>query len=56
MRRTTDPGSPTLTFASLPNAFRGRSLPLKHSEQYSSDYREGKKPKILHRNQEGVGK
>ncbi|GAA3497433.1 hypothetical protein GCM10019016_045360 [Streptomyces prasinosporus] len=38
MRRTTDPGSPALTFASLPNVFRARSLPLKHFEQYSSGY------------------
>jgi hypothetical protein len=41
MRRTTDPGSPALTFASLPNVSRGRSLPLKHSEQYSSGYGNG---------------
>ncbi|MBB6418633.1 hypothetical protein ACIBQ5_31155 [Streptomyces massasporeus] len=41
MRRTTDPGSPALTFASLPNVFRGRSLPLKHFEQYSSGYGNG---------------
>jgi hypothetical protein len=41
MRRTTDPGSPALTFASLPNGFRGRSLPLKHFEQYSSGYGNG---------------
>ncbi|MFD5131358.1 hypothetical protein [Streptomyces olindensis] len=44
MRRTTDPGSPALTFASLPNVFRGRSLPLKHSEQYSSGYGNGIEP------------
>jgi hypothetical protein len=41
MRRTTDPGSPALTFASLPNVFKGRSLPLKHFEQYSSGYGNG---------------
>ncbi|GHH91048.1 hypothetical protein GCM10017779_15050 [Streptomyces capillispiralis] len=44
MRRTTDPGSPALTFASLPNVFRARSLPLKHFEQYSSGYGNGIKP------------
>ncbi|MEU2282315.1 hypothetical protein ABZ614_10325 [Streptomyces sp. NPDC013178] len=45
MRRTTDPGSPALTFASLPKRPWARSLPLKHFEQYSSDYTDGKKPK-----------
>ncbi|GAA4942714.1 hypothetical protein GCM10023238_05710 [Streptomyces heliomycini] len=44
MRRTTDPGSPALTFASLPNVFRARSLPLKHFEQYSRGYGNGIRP------------
>jgi hypothetical protein len=55
MRRTTDPGPPALTFDSLPNVFRARSLPLKHSEQYSSDYRYGKKPKFPRKGEEEVG-
>ncbi|GAA2538048.1 hypothetical protein GCM10010398_25740 [Streptomyces fimbriatus] len=57
MRRTTDPGSPALTFASLPNVLRARSLPLKHFEQYSPGYVNGIRPRNpFGKGQEGAGK
>jgi hypothetical protein len=56
MRRTTDPGSPALTFASLPNVFRARSLPLKHFEQYSSGYGNGIRPRIPIGKEYGTGR
>ncbi|MFZ4132431.1 hypothetical protein ACOZEM_31430 [Streptomyces cellulosae] len=55
MRRTTDPGSPALTFDSLPNVFKARSLPLKHSEQYSPDYTNGIRPLDPVRKRHGTG-
>ncbi|GHF06944.1 hypothetical protein GCM10017776_26010 [Streptomyces griseoluteus] len=43
IRRTTDPGSPALTYVASPTIRKYLSLPLKHFKQYSYGYGNGKR-------------